>query len=101
MKRRMIAVPWERMRMLCFVVSSEFLVREAYSDAGMMRDAAETAISDDIVDATVELKLCSLNRIPPAMKQHPRTRRMLERMLPSMLACTIRISLFRSATMLT
>ena len=73
----------------------------AYSVAGMMREAVETAISEDMVEATVELKVCSLYFIPPAIKQQPRTRRMLERMLPSMLACTIRISSFRSATMLT
>lgn len=66
-----------------------------------MRDALATVMSEDIVEATVELKLCSLYLMPPAMKQQPRTRRMFERMLPSMLAWTIRISLLRKAMMLT
>src|SRR5947209_6344399 len=101
MKRRMIAVPWDRMRMLCSGDSSECFFRLAYKVAGMIREAVETAIKEDMVDATVELKDCSLNLIPPAIKQHPRTRSMLDKMLPSMLAWTIRISLFRSATMLT
>ena len=87
--------------MLCCVSASGFCFRVAYSVAGMIREAVETAMSDDMVDATVELKVCSFFLIPPAMKQQPRTRRMLDRMLPSMLAWTMRISSFRSATMLT
>ena len=87
--------------MLCCVSASEFSFRVAYSVAGMIREAVETASSDDMVDATVELKVCSLYFSPPATKQQPRTRRMLDRMLPSMLAWTMRISLFRRATMLT
>lgn len=67
----------------------------------MMSDADATAMSEDMVDATVSLKLRSCSRIPPARKQQPRTSRMLERMLPSMLACTMRISPCLSATILT
>src|ERR1700733_9308404 len=101
MKRRMIAVPCDRMRMLCSGDSSECFFRLAYRAAGMIMEAAETDIREDMVDATVGLKDCSLNLMPPAIKQHPRTKSMLDKMLPSMLAWTIRISLFRSATMLT
>jgi hypothetical protein len=39
----------------------------------MIREEHATAISDDMVDATVALKLLSRSRIPPARKQHPRT----------------------------
>src|SRR5271154_5092890 len=101
MKRRMIAVPWDRMRMLCSGDSSECFCRLAYRAAGMIREAVETDNREDMVDATVVLKLCSLYLMPPAIKQHPRTRSILDKMLPSMLAWTIRISLFRSATILT
>lgn len=95
----MIDVPRERIMILsCWDL---FSVMTAYRVAGMIRDEVATVISDDIVDATVELKDCSGYLRPPAKKQQPRTRRMLDRMLPSMLACTIRISLARSAMMLT
>ena len=67
----------------------------------MMSDAVATAMREDMVLATVELKLCSLYRRPPTKKQQPRTRRMFERIEPSMLAWTIRISPFRRAMMLT
>lgn len=75
----------------------------------MIKEADATAIKEDIVDATVELKSCSMPRavpvlvlwMPPAKKQHPSTRRMLERILPSILDCTILISPFLSATILT
>lgn len=63
-----------------------------------MRDAEATAMSEDIVDATVPLKLLSVWRMPAARKQHPRTRRMLDRMLPSILAWTILISPCLNAT---
>jgi hypothetical protein len=61
--------------------------------AGMIKEADATAINEDIVDATVELKSCSMPRavpvlvlwIPPAKKQHPSTRRILERILPNIL----------------
>lgn len=66
-----------------------------------MRDAVATAIKEDIVLATVELKDCSLYFRPPAKKQQPRTRRMFERMEPSMLAWTTLISPLRRAMMLT
>jgi hypothetical protein len=52
----------------------------------MMSDALATVINEDIVEATVELKLCSRYRTPPAIKQEPSTRRMFDRMLPSILA---------------
>jgi hypothetical protein len=48
-------------------------------------------MSEDIVEATVSLKRLSWRRMPEDMKQHPRTRRMFERIDPSILACTIRI----------
>src|SRR4051812_41881252 len=65
----------------------------------MMSEAEATAMSDDIVEATVSLKLRSCSRMPPARKQQPRTSRMLDRILPSMLDWTIRISPCLSATM--
>jgi hypothetical protein len=75
----------------------------------MINEADATAIKEDMVDATVELKSCSIPFavpvlvlwIPPAKKQHPSTRRILERILPSILDWTILISSFLSATMLT
>ena len=73
----------------------------AYRVAGIIREAAETAIREDIVDATVPLNVCSWWRIPPARKQQPRTRSILERMEPSMLACTMRIWPSLRATILT
>ena len=77
--------------------------------AGMMRAADATTIREDIVDATVELNSCSIPAtlpvlvlvIPPARKQHPRTSKMFDKMLPSILDWTIRISPFRKATILT
>lgn len=77
--------------------------------AGMIRDADATAIKEDMVDATVELKSCSIPAampvlvfwIPPATKQQPKTKRILDKMLPSMLDWTILISPFFKATMLT
>lgn len=45
----------------------------AYMVAGMMREALDTAIREDMADAMVALKVCSPPRKPPAMKQHPRT----------------------------
>lgn len=70
----------------------------AYKVAGMIRDADATAIRLDIVDATVELNDCCLCLIPPARKQQPRTSRILDRIDPSMEACTMRISSLRRAT---
>lgn len=67
----------------------------------MINDEVATVMSEDMVEATVELKDCSGYRRPPAKKQQPRTRRILDKMLPSMLACTMRISLARRAMMLT
>jgi hypothetical protein len=59
----------------------------------MIKDAEATAIRDDIVEATVELNSCSIPILvpvrvlcmPPAMKQHPRTSRILDKILPSIL----------------
>lgn len=96
----MMAVPCDRMRML----SSESAVlprREAYRVAGMMREVAATAMSDAMVDATVALNSLSVRLTPEAMKQQPRTSRMLERMEPSMLDWTMRISPCLSAMILT
>ena len=95
-----MAVPWDNSNMLSSELLSSDLARAAYSVAGMMSDADATAMREDMVEAIVELQVCWWNLLP-AMKQHPRTRRMFERMLPSMLACTIRISLFLRAIMLT
>jgi hypothetical protein len=39
----------------------------------MMSEADATAMSEDMVDATVSLKLRSCSRMPPARKQQPRT----------------------------
>jgi hypothetical protein len=77
--------------------------------AGMIKEADATAINEDIVEATVELKSCSMPSevpvlvlwIPPAKKQHPSTRSILERILPNILDWTILISPFLSATILT
>jgi len=77
--------------------------------AGIIKDADAMVIREHMVDATVGLKLCSTPPpyarveflIPPAKKQHPRTRRMLDKTLPNILDWTIRISPFFSATMLT
>ena len=81
----------------------------ALTVAGMISAAEATAMREDMVDATVELNSCSIPLavpvrvllMPPARKQHPRTRRMLDRMLPSILDWTILISPFLRATMLT
>jgi hypothetical protein len=59
----------------------------------MIKEADATTIREDIVEATVELNSCSIAderpvlvlRIPPATKQHPSTRRILDNMLPSIL----------------
>jgi hypothetical protein len=82
-------------------VSSALPLREAYRVAGIMSEVAATAISDAMVEATVSLNVLSVRLTPEAMKQQPRTRRMLERMEPSMLDWTIRISPCLSATILT
>lgn len=82
-------------------------VRTEYRAAGIMRDAQATAIREDMVEAAVKLKFCSMPLavpvrelwMPPVTKQHPGTRRMLERMLPSMLDWTMRTSPLRRATM--
>lgn len=39
----------------------------------MMREAVATAMREDIVEATVVLKLCSLYFKPPKKKHIPRT----------------------------
>ena len=87
----MIAVPRDRIRMPSSV-SCLLWLSEAYRVAGMMREVAATAMREDMVEATVSLKQLSSRLMPEAMKQHPSTRRILERMEPSMLACTMRIS---------
>jgi hypothetical protein len=119
--RRMIAVPWERRRMLSSRSWSFLLLVEiaAYMVAGIIKEALDTAMREDMADAIVALKDCSPPRKPPAMKQQPRTysdllvdipvyfesykltRRMLDSTLPSMLAWTMRISPCLSATILT
>ena len=63
-----------------------------------MSEAEATAMREDMVEATVVLNSCAKRLYPPAMKQQPRTSKMLDRMLPSILAWTIRISPWRSAT---
>jgi len=58
-----------------------------------MRAADATASREDMVDATVELKICSIPAavpvlvlvIPPATKQHPSTSKRFDKMLPSIL----------------
>jgi hypothetical protein len=75
----------------------------------MIREADATTIKEDMVDAAVELKSCSIPTavpvlvllMPPAKKQHPRTKRMFDNMLPNMLDWTILISPFFKATILT
>lgn len=77
--------------------------------AGMIRAADATVIKEAMVEATVELNSCSIPAvvpalvfvIPPAIKQHPRTKSMFDKMLPSILDWTIRISPFLRATILT
>jgi hypothetical protein len=77
--------------------------------AGIINDAEAIVIKEHIVDATVGLKSCSIPPenpaleflIPPAKKQHPSTNKMFERTLPNILDCTIRISPFFNATILT
>jgi hypothetical protein len=77
--------------------------------AGMIREAEDIAIKEDMVDATVVLKVCSMPAArpvlvfltPPARKQHPSTKRMFDKMLPNMLDWTILISPFFNATILT
>ena len=67
----------------------------------MMSEADATAIKEDMVEATVLLKDCSGYRRPPTKKQHPKTSRMLDKILPSILAWTTRIWLSLRAMMLT
>src|SRR4051794_22652608 len=67
----------------------------------MMSEADATAMREDMVDATVLLKVCSRKRRPPTKKQQPSTRRIFERMLPSILAWTTRTWLSLRAIMLT
>ena len=72
----MMAVPWERTRMFLSVSRFSFLLSPcmtAYSVAGMMSEADATAMSEDMVDATVSLKRLSCWVIPAARKQHPST----------------------------
>lgn len=77
--------------------------------AGMIKEADATAIKEDMVEATVELKFCSIPdtrpdlvlRIPPARKLHPSTSSIFDNMLPSILDWTILISPFFKATILT
>ena len=90
-----------RVRIMMLSSCALLLDKTAYKVAGMISDEVATVMSDDIVDATVELKFCSGYLKPPAKKQHPRTRRMLDKILPSMLAWTMRISSFWRAMMLT
>ena len=61
--------------------------------AGIIKVADATIMSEDIVEATVELNDCSIPGavpvlvllMPPATKQHPSTRSILERILPNIL----------------
>ena len=94
----MMAVPRERTRMLPSE-SAVLRVRAAYMVAGMIKEVAATAMSEDMVEATVSLNRLSPRLRPEEMKQHPRTSRMFDNIEPSMLACTMRISPLYSATM--
>ena len=77
--------------------------------AGIIRDAEAMVIKEHMVDATVGLKSCSIPPvnpdreffIPPKKKQHPSTKRILDKTLPNILDWTILISPFFNATMLT
>lgn len=80
----MMAVAWERTKMLSSLEASDFF-NAAYSVDGIISDAVETAIRDDMVEAIVELNLCSWCLMPPAKKQQPRTKRIFDRMDPSIL----------------
>ena len=61
--------------------------------AGIIKDAEAMVIKEHMVDATVGSNFCSIPpvnpalelRIPPKKKQHPRTKRMFDKTLPSML----------------
>jgi hypothetical protein len=125
----MIAVPWERVSIASSESVDESL-RTAYSYilldsfrdactwtglkivltvAGIMRAAEATTMREDMVEATVELNSCSIPLtvpvrvfvMPPAMKHIPRTSRMFDKTLPSMLDCTILIFPSLRATILT
>lgn len=90
----MIAVPRESRRMLLLVSSGAVWYESdmaAKSEAGMIKEADATAIKEDMVEATVELKFCSGNRRPPIKKQQPRTSKIFDKILPSILAWTTRI----------
>lgn len=58
----------------------------AYNAAGMIKDEVATAMRDDMVEATVELNFCSWNFSPPKRKHMPKTSKMLDKILPSILA---------------
>ena len=68
----MTDVPWDSSRTVLSALSFEVFIA-AYRVAGMMSEAHATAMREDMVLATVLLKLRSCSRMPPAMKQQPRT----------------------------
>lgn len=58
---KITAVPCDNISMLASLSTSTCELRiTAYNVAGMIKDAVETAIREDMVEATVPLKLCSL-----------------------------------------
>ena len=76
--------------------------------AGMMSEAGESAMSEQVVCAVAEGKTCSVPlpveprwMIPPNRKHMPITNKRLERIDPSMEAWTMSICFSLSATMLT
>jgi hypothetical protein len=95
----MIAVPWDKTRMF-LSESASLRSMDAYRVAGMMREVVATAMRDDMLEATVSLNVLSGRLTPDAMKQQPRTSRII-RMDPSILDCTILISPCFSAVILT
>jgi hypothetical protein len=95
----MITVPWDKTRMF-LSESASLRSMDAYRVAGMMREVVATAMRDDILEATVSLNVLSRRLTPNAMKQQPRTSRII-RMDPSILDYTILISPCFSAVILT
>lgn len=77
--------------------------------AGIIRDAMDKAMSEQLVWAVTVAKLCSMGRLsrsrmfqmPPSKKHMPSTSSRFDRMDPNMDDCTTSIWPWRSATMLT
>jgi hypothetical protein len=83
MNRRIIAAPWLTLRMT--LASSGLFVGEmAKCNAAGRRTAMTLIVSkDELSCVEVTPKPCSENRVPPAKKQHPRTRSRLLRIDPT------------------